>query len=264
MGSSPRRRLRSASTAAAGGKPMRQLRSACVSAGLATVLGILGVPHVPCAETPAHQPSAPYNPYPPGFLPADLDAEIARVRREVQFIFDEAVKEWKALPAPTVTGNPPTLRGSGYEAMEILGKLLNFDENMSPYRNEACAFCHMPYAAFSAPRSVTPIHRISRCSNTTRRRARSLVETSLTRARPATNCRVPMPSRRSIRRSTLRKWGFPTPPALRFGYRQRSTGRSLRRSGARISTSAGRATSSRSAPRRAGPQVSAAALHQFG
>src|SRR5215831_57581 len=143
MGSSPRRRLRSASTAAAGGKPMRQLRSACVSAGLATVLGILGVPHVPCAETPAHQPSAPYNPYPPGFLPADLDAEIARVRREVQFIFDEAVKEWKALRAPTVTGNPPTLRGSGYEAMEILGKLLNFDENMSPYRNEACAFCHM-------------------------------------------------------------------------------------------------------------------------
>jgi len=118
---------------------------------LATVLGILGVPHVPCAETPAHQPSAPYNPYPPGFLPADLDAEIARVRREVQFIFDEAVKEWKALPAPTVTGNPPTLRGSGYEAMEILGKLLNFDENMSPYRNEACAFCHMPYAAFSGP-----------------------------------------------------------------------------------------------------------------
>src|SRR5260370_1044532 len=31
------------------------------------------------------------------------------------------------------------------------GKLLNYDQNMSPFRNEACAFCHMPYAAFSGP-----------------------------------------------------------------------------------------------------------------
>src|SRR6201987_5306246 len=28
---------------------------------------------------------------------------------------------------------------------------MNFDENMSPSRNEACAFCHMPYAGFSGP-----------------------------------------------------------------------------------------------------------------
>ena len=28
---------------------------------------------------------------------------------------------------------------------------MNFDENISPFRNEACAFCHMPYAAFSGP-----------------------------------------------------------------------------------------------------------------
>ena len=35
--------------------------------------------------------------------------------------------------------------------MEILGKLLNFDQNMSPFRNEACAFCHMPYVGFSGP-----------------------------------------------------------------------------------------------------------------
>src|ERR1700746_661630 len=28
---------------------------------------------------------------------------------------------------------------------------MNFEENMSPFRNEACAFCHMPYAAFSGP-----------------------------------------------------------------------------------------------------------------
>jgi cytochrome c peroxidase len=80
-----------------------------------------------------------------------LDSEIARVQRETQFIFNEALSEWRALPAPTSAGNPPTLHGSGYKAVEILGKLLNFDQNMSPFRNEACGFCHMPYAGFSGP-----------------------------------------------------------------------------------------------------------------
>jgi cytochrome c peroxidase len=28
---------------------------------------------------------------------------------------------------------------------------MNFDLNMSPFRNEACSFCHMPYAGFSGP-----------------------------------------------------------------------------------------------------------------
>jgi cytochrome c peroxidase len=80
-----------------------------------------------------------------------LDAEIARVQREVQFIFNETLKEWGALPPPTPTGNPPTLRGSGYQAVDVLGKLMNFDSNISPFRNEACGFCHMPYAGFSGP-----------------------------------------------------------------------------------------------------------------
>ena len=90
-------------------------------------------------------------PFPPGILPPDLNSEIGRVQREVQFIFNEARNEWRALPRPTLQGNPPTLRGSGYEAVEILGKLLNFDLNMSPLKNEACASCHMPYVAFSGP-----------------------------------------------------------------------------------------------------------------
>jgi cytochrome c peroxidase len=85
-----------------------------------------------------------------------LDSEISRVRREVQFIFGEAIGEWQALTPPVRsntqgTGNPPTLQGAGYQAVQILGKLLNYDENMSPFRDEACAFCHMPYAAFSGP-----------------------------------------------------------------------------------------------------------------
>jgi cytochrome c peroxidase len=93
----------------------------------------------------------PYNPYPPGILPADLNSEIDRVRREVRFIFRQALAEFRALPRPNLTGQPPTLQGSGYRMVQTLGKLLNFDESMSPFRNEACGFCHMPYSGFSGP-----------------------------------------------------------------------------------------------------------------
>src|SRR5437660_9088135 len=105
---------------------------------------------VPTAKTQQVVPPL-YNPYPPGILPADLVSEIARVRLEVRGIFDQALQEWLALPPPTVTGQPPTLQGTGYDANRILGKLMNFDENMSPFRNRACAFCHMPYVGFSGP-----------------------------------------------------------------------------------------------------------------
>jgi hypothetical protein len=130
---------------------MRRHTSAFVTAGPAAVLGILSVPDAISAQAEVDQRLPPYNPYPPGILPSDLDAEIASVQREVQFIFNEALNEWRALPRPPLVGNPPTLRGSGYEAVEILGKLLNFDHNMSPFGNEACGFCHMPYVAFSGP-----------------------------------------------------------------------------------------------------------------
>jgi cytochrome c peroxidase len=40
---------------------------------------------------------------------------------------------------------------NGYDAQRILGGLLNFDHTISPFENEACSFCHMPYAAFSGP-----------------------------------------------------------------------------------------------------------------
>jgi cytochrome c peroxidase len=103
-------------------------------------------------ENAGHKPFPPiYNPYPLGLLPSDLESEVARVRREVRGIFNQSVKEWRALPPPTLKGNPPTLEGSGYQAVQMLGTLMNFDENMSPFRNEACAFCHMPYAGFSGP-----------------------------------------------------------------------------------------------------------------
>src|SRR5216683_1603700 len=102
------------------------------------------------SDTVAAKP-APYNPYPPGILPPDLVSEIARVRREVNFIFNQALGEWRALPPPTLTGQPPTLQGTGYQAVQTLGKLMNYDETMSVFKDRACAFCHMPYVAFSGP-----------------------------------------------------------------------------------------------------------------
>src|SRR6266853_5399853 len=92
-----------------------------------------------------------YNPYPPGILPSDLNPEIARVLREVDFIEAEAMREWHALPPPTLTGNPPILQNTGVASVEILGKLMNYDRHISPFNNTACSSCHMPYAGFSGP-----------------------------------------------------------------------------------------------------------------
>jgi cytochrome c peroxidase len=92
-----------------------------------------------------------YNPYPPGILPSDLNAEITRVLREVDFVESRALARWHSLRRPILTGQPPTLQNTGTDAVETLGELMNFDKNMSPNRNLACGFCHMPYAAFSGP-----------------------------------------------------------------------------------------------------------------
>jgi cytochrome c peroxidase len=138
---------------------MRRHSTGLVTAGLAAaVLGVLSIPHAASAQA-LPSPNPPYNPYPalPGFtppsiLPPDINPEIARVRREVNTVFRRYFAEWQAMsPVPTQAGNPPILEPNGYDAIRILGGLLNFDETMSPFKNEACAFCHMPYAAFSGP-----------------------------------------------------------------------------------------------------------------
>jgi len=121
-----------------------------VAVACATIAGVmsLSVHTVHGQSTPA----APvYNPYPPGILPSDIDTEIARVLREINFIETEAIGQWQALPPLTLAGNPPILQNNGQAAVEILGKLMNFDKNISPNENAACASCHMPYAAFSGP-----------------------------------------------------------------------------------------------------------------
>jgi cytochrome c peroxidase len=95
--------------------------------------------------------AATYNPYPAGILPSNIDTELARVLREINFIETEAIGQWQALPPLTLAGNPPIIQNNGQAAVETLGKLMNFDKNISPNENSACASCHMPYAGFSGP-----------------------------------------------------------------------------------------------------------------
>jgi cytochrome c peroxidase len=118
---------------------------------IAGIGGLLVSPGTVAAQTSTNTIIPPYNPYPPGILPPDLVSEIARVRREVASIESEALSQWLALPPPVLTGQPPTLQGTGQRANQLLGKIMNFDENMSPFKNRACGFCHMPYAGFSGP-----------------------------------------------------------------------------------------------------------------
>jgi cytochrome c peroxidase len=92
-----------------------------------------------------------YNPYPHGILPADLNSEIARVLREVDNIEFKALAQLRALPPPTLTNQPPILAHTGQRLNVLLGKVMNFDKNISPFNDRACAFCHMPYVGFSGP-----------------------------------------------------------------------------------------------------------------
>src|SRR5215470_17805749 len=92
-----------------------------------------------------------YNPYPPGILPSDLNPEIERVRRELRIVEGRALARWRALKPPILAGQPPTFQNTGTEAVETLGELMNYDQDISPNRNQACSFCHMPYAGFSGP-----------------------------------------------------------------------------------------------------------------
>jgi cytochrome c peroxidase len=135
--------------------PLTALSAASVAALVVATTGyaVLAQPAATPQPGASSQPATPpiYDPYPPDILPPDLESEIERILREGQAIFNEALAEWRSFPPPTLTGQPPTLQGTGYQSVVVLGKLLNFDQNMSPFRNEFCSFCHMPYVAFSGP-----------------------------------------------------------------------------------------------------------------
>jgi cytochrome c peroxidase len=106
---------------------------------------------VPTRKVSAQNAPPIYNPYPPGILPPDLNSELQRVLREIDFIEARAIGQWKSLTPPTLTNQPPILANTGTAAVETLGELMNYDKNISPERNSACASCHMPYVAFSGP-----------------------------------------------------------------------------------------------------------------
>jgi cytochrome c peroxidase len=72
-------------------------------------------------------------------LPDSLPKEIARVEAEIDAVETETLKRLDAQPANQV------------QQIELLGKALLFDKELSVNRNEACAFCHMPEAGFTGP-----------------------------------------------------------------------------------------------------------------
>src|SRR5258708_20365125 len=78
-------------------------------------------------------------------------SKIARVLREIALTEGETVVQLQTLPSPTPTGQPPILAHTGQRLNVLLGEALNFDRNISPFKDRACTFCHMPYAGYSGP-----------------------------------------------------------------------------------------------------------------
>src|SRR5246500_1568342 len=70
--------------------------------------------------------------------PAAL-AEIAQVEAEIDRIEAETLRRLAAPPDNQV------------QQVELLGKLMLYDKELSVNRNEACAFCHMPETGFTGP-----------------------------------------------------------------------------------------------------------------
>ena len=90
---------------------MRQDTRTLVRAAFATVLGVLSIPLAGPTGAHAQIPPPPYNPYPSGILPANIDSERARIEREVKTIFGRYFAEWQALtPTPTLCRQPTNPR----------------------------------------------------------------------------------------------------------------------------------------------------------
>ena len=76
---------------------MKQSRLVALGAACAVIAAAMSITtHIVRGQIGG--PSTPvYNPYPPGILPANINSELARVEREVDFIENEAIGEWHAL-----------------------------------------------------------------------------------------------------------------------------------------------------------------------
>src|ERR1700687_3476291 len=65
--------------------------------------------------------------------------EIAQVEAEIDRIEAQAIERLAAPPDNQI------------QQIELLGKLMLYDKQLSVNRNEACAFCHMPETGFTGP-----------------------------------------------------------------------------------------------------------------
>ena len=68
--------------------------------------------------------------------------EIAQVEAEIDRVEAQSIERLAAPP------------GNQVQQIELLGKLLLYDKQLSVSRNEACAFCHMPETGFTGPVST--------------------------------------------------------------------------------------------------------------
>jgi cytochrome c peroxidase len=72
-------------------------------------------------------------------LSAKALAEIAQVEAEIDRIEVQTIERLAKPPDNQV------------QQIELLGKLMLYDKELSVNRNEACAFCHMPEVGFTGP-----------------------------------------------------------------------------------------------------------------
>jgi cytochrome c peroxidase len=100
----------------------------------ATLLGSTGTAAVLAQDTSATIP------------PAAL-REISEVEAEIDRIEAQTLERLAALPNNLV------------QQIELLGKLMLYDKELSVNRNEACAFCHMPETGFTGP--VSELNRVT-------------------------------------------------------------------------------------------------------
>jgi cytochrome c peroxidase len=96
--------------------------------------------------------------------------QIAQLESEIDRIEADTIARLKQPPRDQV------------QQLELLGKLLLFDKNLSVNRNEACAFCHMPETGFTGP--------ISELNNTTAAYPGS-VRTRFSNRKPQTHTYAP-------------------------------------------------------------------------
>src|SRR4051794_35932689 len=84
------------------------------------------------ADAPCAQESS-------AMLSSQMEQEIARVEAEIDRIEAQTIERLAVPPENQV------------QQIELLGKLMLYDKELSVNRNEACAFCHMPETGFTGP-----------------------------------------------------------------------------------------------------------------